>query len=299
MNTILATMVLAGSVFTSATDLTGRELALLRVILRQSMRTDQHAAYESGDALTKDRFSPLELAMSDPNVEAIHEIVTNEANDEYKRLSAARALAYLGDKRCIDILAKTLAGKFAMTSSCTEQSQAAACLLYLGYDFPKDFLFTKLANPLYPELNAFLPDPNESPIPPIPPIWPQPQYSERYVFTAPDPNFPCPIEQVEKVVAQYVHTPVGALGPLSVGDVEQAELQLVLDLTATDKRSDLLRLPFADRYDAWQDFKDQMCAVDFLYFFGSGGMTPSSVFIQGYVLIRNGEVAGHFPTFPH
>jgi len=293
MNAVLMTIVLAGSTWASATQVTGRELALLRVILRESMSMDRHAACESSDALRKDRVSPLDLVLNDPNVDALHKIMTNEANDSYKRFNAARALAYLADMRCIDILKKALAGEFAVSSSGFEQSQAAACLLYLDYDFPKDFLFTRLPNPLYPELNALLEDPNQ---PLMPPGRPVPQYSERYVFS-PDPNLPYTNEQVEKVATQYLNMSVGVFGPLSTGDVQQVELQFILDLTATHESSDLLRLPFADRYDAWRDFKKQMRSGDLLYFFASDGMSPSSVFLKGYVLIRGGQVAAHLLNF--
>jgi hypothetical protein len=97
MNAGLLTMILAGSALSSATDVTGRELALLRVILRQSMSAGQHTAQERGDALTKDRVSPLGLVSNDPNLDELHGIMTSETNDEYKRFNAARAMAYLGD----------------------------------------------------------------------------------------------------------------------------------------------------------------------------------------------------------
>jgi hypothetical protein len=285
MNATLLTMVLAGSALASATELTGREMALLRVILRQDMSMDQHAAHETDNASIKDRASPLGPVSNDPNLDELHKIMTDEANDEYKRFNAARALAYLGDMRCIDTLAKTLAGEFAETSSGIEQSKAAACLLYLEYDFPKDFLFTRLPNPMYPELNALLEDPNQ----PRPPAMP---YSERYDFSS-DPNLPYTNKEVAATVTKYlgyVVRPVKVRGPLSVIDVEQRELQLVLGMIAERGFYDWIRVPFWG-FDDWRDFKSRMRAGDLIYYFTTdeidwhllGGR-------EGYVLIREGAL---------
>jgi hypothetical protein len=285
MNAALLMMVLAGSTLASATALTGRELALLRVILRQSMSMDQHAAYERGDALTMDRFSPLGLVSNDPNLDELHQIMADEANDEYKRFNAARALAYLGDGRCIDTLAKTLAGEFAMTSSCIEQSQAAACLLYLGYDFPKNFLFTRLPNPIYPELNALLEDADHSTQPPFP------LYSERYDFSS-GPNLPYTNKEVAAIVTGwlgYVAGPVRVRGPLSILDVEQREVLRNLDLIAAGIPQ--LRVPFWAFCDEWRHLVSQIKGGDLIYHFTTDdidwGLLGGR---EGYVLIRKGEV---------
>jgi len=289
MNAALLTMVLAGSALASATELTGREMALLRVILRQDMSMDRHAAHETDNALIKDRVSPLDLVSSDPNLDELHKIMTDEANDQYKRFNAARALAYLGDTRCIDTLAKTLAGEFAETSSGVEQSKAAACLLYLGYDFPKDFLFTRLPNPMYPELNALLEEPNQ----PMPIASSYPLYSERYNVSS-DPNLPYTNEEAAAIVTRYlgyVMRPVKVRGPLSTVDAEQRDLQLTLDLIAKFGVSDDIRLPFWWMKEEWSGFKKQMRAGDLLYYFTTdeidwdllGGR-------EGYVLIHEGTV---------
>lgn len=288
MNAVLLTMVLAGSTLASTTQVTGRELALLRLILRQSMSMDRHAAYESGDALRQDRFSPLGLVSNDPNVDELHRIMTNEANDEYKRFNAARALAYLGDMRSIDILAQALAGEFAASSSCVEQSHAAACLLYLGYDFPKDFLFTRLPNPLYPELNAFLEDPNH-------PTGPTMMYSERYDFSS-DPNLPYTNEEIAAIVTAsfgYAPYPARVRGPLTIADAEQRDLQLGLDRIAQLGIPDLIiRVPLWGLEDDWLGFKKQMRAGDLLYYFTTDEICWAGlVGAEGYVLIREGKIA--------
>lgn len=292
MNAVLLTVVLAGSALASATELTGRELALMRVILRRSMSVDQHAAYERGDALTKGRVSPLGLISNDPNLDELHEIMTSEANDEYKRLNAARALAFLGDTRCIDILARTLAGEFAMTSSGFGQSHAAACLLYLGCDLPKDFLFTRLPNPLYPELNVLLEDPNH-------PTGPTRMYSERYDYSS-DPNLPYTGTQIATIVTAsfvYLQRPVKVRGPLTVADIEQRELQFTLDLIAELSIPDWTRVPFRGLEEDWLGFKKQMRAGDLIYYFTTDDVDWRLLAgAEGYVLIREGKVVDMIVT---
>lgn len=286
MNAAFLAIVLTGSVWASAAQVTGRELALLRVILRQSMSADQHAAYESGDALMKDRTSPLGLVSNDPNTDALHGIMTDEANDPYKRLSAARVMAYFGDTRCIDLLVKTLAGEFAPSSSGFAQSEAGACLLYLGYDFPKDFLFTRLPNALYPELNALLEDPEQPTEPPYP------LYSERYNL-ARDPNLPYADKEISTQIMRELPRmePVKIRGPLSVADVMQREVQRSLDEIVSFGMSPWLRIPSAGFYDDWQAFTSQMEAGDLIYYFTTDEMDWSLLGgREGYVLIHEGRI---------
>ncbi len=289
MRTALIAILLAGPTLTSATELTGRELTLLRIIIRQGFQWEVHTAHRLDDDLRKDRVSPLQLVSADPNVvEQLYGIMTDETGDPYKRFNAARALAYLGDRRCADILSKTLAGEFAGTSSCFELSEAALCLLYLGYDFPDDFLFTRVPNALYPALNVFLEDPNR-------PTGPLSFYPERYDFS-PEPNLPYTKEQVEQIVAQHLGwSSVVVTGPLLVGDVEQIELQWTLDLIAAHVLEDAIRAPFADRYSQWESFKKQVRSGGLIYHFGPG-ISPSSSWIDGYVLIRDGRVVTQIMT---
>jgi hypothetical protein len=287
MNVGLLVIVLGGSALASATQVTGRELALLRVILRQSMSMDQHVAYEKGDALRKDRVSPLGLISNDPNLDELGKIMTDEANDEYKRFNAARAMAFFGDARCIDILTKTLAGEFAVSSSCIEQSHAAACLLYLGYEFPKDFLFTRLPNAQYGELNALLDDPNQT-------AWPAAMYSERYNYSS-DPNLPITNEEVGILVRKALGHPIGpvtARGPLWIADVEQRELQSILDTAAERPPLEWIRIPLWDMRDEWLSFKKRMSAGGLLYYFTTDAIDWSMLGgREGYVLIREDKVA--------
>ena len=289
MRTALIAILLAGPTLTSATELTGRELALLRIVIRQDFQSDVYTAHRLGDDLRKDRVSPLELVSADPNVvEKLYGIMTDETSDHYKRFNAARALAYLGDCRCVDILSKTLAGEFAMTSSGFELSEAALYLLYLGHDFPDDFLFTRVPNPLYPELNALLDDPNR-------PAGPTSLYSERYDFSS-DPNLPYTKEQVEQIIAQHFGMfSVEVRGPLLIGDVEQRELQWTLDMIAAHVLEDAIRTPFAYCYSQWEDFKKQWRASDLIYYF-TPGISPSSIWMEGYVLLREGAVVAQIVT---
>lgn len=289
MRTALIAILLAGPTLTSATELTGRELTLLRIVIRQRFQSDVHAAHRLDDEEREDRVAPLGLVSADPNVvEQLHSIMTDETGDPYKRFNAARALAYLGDQRCIDILSKTLAGEFAGTSSCFELSEAALCLLYLGYDFPDDFLFTRVPNRLYPALNVFLEDPNR-------PAGPLSFYPERYDFSS-DPNLPYTKEQVEQVVAQHFGWFSAAVsGPLLIGEVEQRELQQTLDLIAAHALEDVIRAPFPGRYSQWEDFEKQARAGGLIYYI-TPGMSPSSVMMAGYVLIRDGRVVAQIMT---
>lgn len=289
MRTALIAILLAGPTLTSATELTGRELALLRIVIRQEFQSEVHTAHGLSDELRKDRVSPLELVSADPNVvKQLYGIMTDETDDPYKRFNAARALAYLGDPRCVDILSKTLAGEFAMSSSGFELPEAAVCLLYVGYDFPDDFLFTRVPNPLYPELNALLDSPNR---------WggPTSLYSERYDFSS-DPNLPYTKEQVEQIVAQHFGMfCVEVRGPLLICDVEQRELQQTLDLIAAHVLEDAIRVPLAGCYSQWEDFKKQWRASDLIYYFAPG-VSPSSIWMDGYVLLRDGAVVAQIVT---
>ncbi len=291
MRTACVVIVLAAAALAPAAELTGRELALMRVILRQSMSMDVQAAHETGDALRIDRVSPLRCTWYDPNVAELHAIMTDEAGDAYQRFNAARALAYLGDKRCVGVLTETLLGRFAESSSGFELSKAAACLLYLGCELPEDFLFTRLPNPLYVELNALLDEPSGPGMPLTP-------YPQRYDGPS-DANLPYTKEQLEQIVAEHFHRfSVAVTGPLVPADVEQIELQMVLNLIASGQFDDLLRVPFPGRYDQWRDFKSQMRFGDLLYFFGpSPEPSPDSVIQMGYVLIRDGQVVAELMTF--
>ncbi len=291
MRTAWVAIVLAGAALAPAAELTGRELALMRVILRQSMSMDLHAAHETGDALRIDTASPLGLVSNDPNTDELCQIMTDEANDPYKRFNAARALAYLGDQRCVDILTETLAGAFAQTSSGFEQSEAAACLLYLGGELPETFLFTRLANPLYAEWNALLDDPNDS----VALLAP---YSERY-DSASDANLPYTKDEVEQIVAEHFRQfSVGVVGPLVTADVEQIELQMILNRVEAGRFDAMLRVPFPGWYDHWRDFEQQMGPDDLLYYFDPGPEpSPDSIIRVGYVLIRDGKVVAELLTF--
>ena len=66
MKTLVLAILLTGPLFTTATDLTCNDLALLRVILRQDMARDAYAASVQSDALNGDRAAPLKLVSNDP-----------------------------------------------------------------------------------------------------------------------------------------------------------------------------------------------------------------------------------------
>jgi hypothetical protein len=157
MKKILVLITLSITVFAHGSELTIYEKVLLKKVLGQDMSMDVYVAGTLDDDLRKDRVSPLSQALSDCNsANTLIQIMNDENNDVYKRFNAARGLAYLDDVNAVDILENTLLHGFAMTSSGFEQSEAASCLLYVGHDFPEDFLFSRLPNALFPELDIFL-----------------------------------------------------------------------------------------------------------------------------------------------
>jgi hypothetical protein len=270
MNTVLVGLILAGSTLTSGTNLTCNDLLLLRVILRQDLAQDAHAAREHGDDLRKDRAAPLELT----DVQELQAILADATSDEYKKFNAARKLAYLGDHAGARVLSSTLRGEFAATSSEVEKSQAGLCLLYLQYGFPEYFTFSGLANPLYPELDALLPKPS------------QPA----------EPNVPYTEEQVKAIIGLGGGGQIR--GPLSVAEVEQEALVDVLCEIAKyhDMRS-VPRLPFGYINGAWESLKSQVRAGDCIYFFRTSeeGWQARAGW-EGYVLIRDGKLVGTIVT---
>jgi hypothetical protein len=274
INTVLLGFVLAGPTVASATNLTCNDLVLLRVILRQDLAQDAYAARVQGDELRKDRAAPLELT----DVEQLQTILADAASDEYKKFNAARKLAYLGDHAGVDILSRTLAGEFAMTSSEMEKSQAGLCLLWLQYDLPEDFAFSRLANPLYPELDALLPKPS------------QPA----------EPNVPYSEEEVTSIIEEFIGLgrSVEVRGPLSMAEVEREALVDILCGIAEyhDMRS-IPRLPFGYINGAWEELKGEVGPGDFIYFFTSDQESWQALYgIEGYALIRDGEVIGVIVT---
>jgi hypothetical protein len=274
MNTVLAGLILAGSTLTSATNLTCNDLVLLRVILRQDLAQDAYVARVQGDDVSKDRAAPLGLT----NVADLQAILADATNDEYKKFNAARRLAYLGDRAGVDILSRTLAGEYAMTSSGMEQSRAGLCLLWLQCDLPENFAFSRLANPLYPELDALLPKPS------------QPA----------EPNVPYSKEEAVVIIDEFIGLGRSAeiRGPLSVAEVEQEALVDILCGIAEyhDMRS-IPRLPFGYINGAWEEFKSEVRAGDCIYFFTSDKQSWQALYgIEGYALIRDGEVVAMIVT---
>jgi hypothetical protein len=274
MNTVLVGLMLAGSTLTTATNLTCNDLLLLRVILRQDLAQDARAAREHGDDLQKDRAAPLELT----KVEELQAILVDAASDEYKKLNAARKLAYLGDHAGVDILSRTLAGEYAMTSSGMEQSRAGLCLLWLQCDLPENFAFSRLANSLYPELDALLPKAS------------QPA----------EPNVPYSKEEMEAIIGKFIG--LGCCGevrgPLSVAEVEQeALIDTLCEIAEYHDMRSIPRLPFAYINDAWEELKSEVRAGDLIYFFTSDEESWWALCgREGYALIRDGKVVAMIVT---
>jgi len=279
MRVLAFVIVLVGGVSVYGTELTGRELALLRVVLRQDMQSDVAAAAAATDDVRTERVGPLERALEPcPSVADLNDVMTDETADEQTRLNAARGLAYLGDDRCVETLSQTLAGAFATTSSGFEQSKAGLCLLYLLHDFPPHFLFTHLPNPLFPELNTLLDPPRES--------W-APLYTTRYD----DPNAPYSKDEIEAAFFAWLDAPfdVEIRGPLTVMDMDQRERQLELDMAVASGR--WVEMPPWLCWCDWQDFEAEMQSGDLIYYFISDEMSwPGLYGLEGYILVREGQV---------
>lgn len=136
-----------------AVELHPREHAVVKLLIKQHFLLTI-AREGSGK---HDVNSPYRLALyGAENAGKLKAILADGTRDEYVRLAAAKGLAYLGDSAGTRVLEKTLFGRFALSNSTHEKSEAALSLLFLGYTFPKTFLFSRLVNPLYPELDVLL-----------------------------------------------------------------------------------------------------------------------------------------------
>jgi len=270
MRAILCLMVLGGAATASASILTGNELVLLRMIVRQEMAKEVAAADPNNPAAMR-VVEPLQLALLDmPQVYELAAIV-DSTKSVSTRLNAARALAYFGDSKGVELLSGILQGQSRSLSKGPERSQAGLALLYLGHDFPATFRFSRLSPPLYPELDALLDMMGEAP--PLP--------------------SPYELEQVQAAVALYLGNgaPVQVRGPLSVLAVEQESLAFVLRRAAEHPDMYLLRVPFGNQAYEWEELKDQILADDLLYHFLTVDPAASEC-IEGYASIREGQVAG-------
>ncbi|MDZ7376153.1 MAG: hypothetical protein ONB13_05995 [candidate division KSB1 bacterium] len=79
--------------------------------------------------------------------------VLKNANDQFLRFNAARALAYRKKKDGLDLLYRCAAGDLVLTSSELERHDAALALLLLGERLPQEYLNSGFADPLYVKLS--------------------------------------------------------------------------------------------------------------------------------------------------
>jgi len=273
MRAILCLMVLSGAATASAAALTGNDMVLLRMILRQEM-AEEVAAVDPNDTAAMQRVEPLQLALLDmPRVHDLYAVVSDTTRSILTRLNAARALAYFGDAKGAELLSLILRGELRSLYKSPERSRAGLALLYLGHDFPATVRFSKLSPPLYPELDAFLEEPAESP----------------------SLESPYTLEQLQAAIALYLGSgdPMMVRGPLSVLTVEQESLALVLREAAEHPDMHLVRVPFGNQAYEWEEFKDQILADDLLYHFLFLSSDPAlGECIEGYAAIRGGQVVG-------
>jgi hypothetical protein len=269
MRALLCLMVLSAAATASAGILTGNELVLLRMVLRQEMAKEV-AAVDPNNPAAMRVVEPLQMALLDmPQVQELYATVDDSTKSVFTRLNAARALAYFGDAKGVELLSGILRGEPRSFSKGPERSRAGLALLYLGHDFPASFRFSRLSPPLYPELDAFL----------------------DMLGKAPSLASPDELEQVQAAVALYLGSgaPVEVRGPLSVLTVEQESLAFVLRKAAEHPDMPLVRVPFGNQWYEWEEFKDRVLADDLLYHFLSCDPTEDECF-DGYALIREGQV---------
>jgi regulation of enolase protein 1 (concanavalin A-like superfamily) len=278
MNVFTCLMVLMGSATASGAALTGNELVLLRMILRQEMASEVQAAQDSGDAASLKYVAPLELALTDlPRVHDLYATMTSANESFTTQLNAARALAYFGDARSKEFLEPTLRGLPRNRARGPERNRAAIALLYLGYDFPDSFTFSTLSPAWYPELDAFLNRPGET----LSSLSP---YTKEYLETA---------------IAGYLASeyPVTVRGPLSVLTVEQETLAAVLRQVAEGGPAVPVRAPFGNQVFEWEEFKDLILDGDGIYHFCTGDAAwQAQAGCEGYALIREGAVVAVIMT---
>jgi hypothetical protein len=274
MRTLVLAILLGGPVLPAATELTCNDLALLRVILRQDMARDACAANVQSDALDQERAAPLTLVSNEPNQsdwDTLRALVADPNADEYRRLNAARVLAYFGDRGSVDLLSKTVQGRFAAGRD-EDKGKAALCLVYLECDLPEGFAFSRLAHPRYPELDIFVKKSN-------PPV---------------DANAPYTAEEVQAMIGRFGMAGFFEVrGPLSLAEVEQEMLMEVLCAIANyNFMGSLPRLPSAGWMgEDWSDFKKDIRADDLIYFFTSDKESWHGLIgREGYALIRGGKV---------
>ena len=159
---VLMMSLLCVATLAQAADLSDREKALLKTIIRQSFRMNIRSWLEqSPDQTQLNRESHRFVIALSNSKDKEEKLLTmfNEGTVSHKLLPA-QALAYLGNNIGINVLEEAalptkLIGPYT-TQSGFEISESALCLLYLGFDFPVTFKFSKIPNPLYSELDIFL-----------------------------------------------------------------------------------------------------------------------------------------------
>ncbi|MCP4135174.1 MAG: hypothetical protein GY754_29670 [bacterium] len=106
-----------------------------------------------------ERRHPFKIVLNNEEKKAKKElmvILTDEKNHPFERFYSAIALAYLDDKSGLEILngVCTRKGKLMIiTNSEMEVSEAGLAILVLGEKLPEGFKFSKIINPLFPELD--------------------------------------------------------------------------------------------------------------------------------------------------
>jgi hypothetical protein len=280
MKTLVLAILLGGPVLPAATELTCNDLALLRIIFRQDMARDADAAGVASNALDQERAAPLKRVSDDPNQsdwDTLRALVADPNADEYRRLNAARVLAYFGDRGSVDLLSKTVQGLFAAGRD-EDKGKAALCLVYLERDLPERFAFSGLAGPRYSELDIFVKKSN-------PPV---------------DANAPYTAEDVQTMIGKFLGMGLSfeVRGPLSVAEVEQEQvIDVLCEIAQYNDMRSIPRLPFAYGNEAWQDFKAQVQENDLIYFFTSDKASWRALIgREGYALIRGRRVIHVFIT---
>ena len=130
--------------------------------MRQSFQKRIHLWQQQSPKVAEANLSthPFVIALSNAKDKEQKLLEAFNALPKRNRLIHAQALAYLGNDTGIDVLKEAAfptkpMGTY-MTSSGFEISESALCLLYLGFDFPDTFMFSKEPNCHYSELDVLL-----------------------------------------------------------------------------------------------------------------------------------------------
>lgn len=150
-------VMLIGTTFASATELSVREKSTLKIIIRQDFQSRMQ--YMDKQLTTRNPFWIAMWGNKNTKEKQLLKAFKKIPMGKKTKLDYAQALAYIGNKEGIEVLKQATfnyGNNPYLTNSGFEMSESAICLLYLGFDFPENFKFSMLSNSKYPELDILL-----------------------------------------------------------------------------------------------------------------------------------------------